>query len=181
MNRRIFPFIHTHSNAYIASYFELKGPTAYPGKWNVSSCAYSRPRSGSASLLVLRALLLPYDPVAASTARPARPDRMYCQLAHSLPVAGAGSQNSVGCETARAQPRWVILALSKPSCGGGPGPAGCWARRIDMHVGGSHICMSLFCPQAFMWAERSKHPFSSFRGPALRVVRGDRCIMYIDI
>ena len=102
-------------------------------------------------------------------------------LAHSPPVAGAGSQNSVGCETARAQPRWVILALSKPSCGGGPGPAGCWARRIDMHVGGSHICMSLFCPQAFMWAERSKHPFSSFRGPALRVVRGDRCIMYHGI
>ena len=38
--------------------------------------------------------------------------------AHSLPVAGAGSQNSVGCEAARAQPRWVIRALSKPSCGG---------------------------------------------------------------
>ena len=129
VNRRIFPLIHTHSNAYIASYFGLKGPTAYPGKWNVSSCAYSRPRCGSASLLVLRALLLPYDPVAASTARPARPDRMYCQLAHSLPVAGAGSQNSVGCETARAQPRWVGLDardrhLSKAWIRLAPAPSG---------------------------------------------------------
>ena len=36
----------------------------------------------------------------------------------SLPVAGSGSQSNIGCETARAQPRWVIRALSKPSCGG---------------------------------------------------------------
>ena len=44
-------------------------------------------------------------------------------LAHSLPVAGAGSQNSVGCETARARPRWVFRALSKPSCGGSSRPS----------------------------------------------------------
>ena len=76
--------------------------------------------------LVLRAP----PPVTVAFARPA-PDML---LSHSLPVAGAGSQSNIGCETARAQPCWVLRALSKPPCGvvGGPGPAGCWAASLHL-------------------------------------------------
>ena len=53
-------------------------------------------------------------PVTVAFARPA-PDML---LAYSLPVAGAGSQSNIGCETAaRARPRWVLRTLSKPRRG----------------------------------------------------------------
>ena len=53
-----------------ASYRELKGPTAYPGKWNVSRCVgYSRPRHWC------YALLLPRSRSVALVVHPSAPDR----------------------------------------------------------------------------------------------------------
>ena len=55
-------------------------------------------------------------PVTVAFAHPA-PDLL---LARSLPVAGRRAVRlRIGCETARARPRWVIRALSKPPPYGG--------------------------------------------------------------